>query len=474
VENPYGHHPRGPIRPLPSARKERTISLAANSETRPALDVDPATFTLELPSGRSVVGYRLAPPGATASELSELARLEDAVRLAVTSRRPLVLVVPEATEPLRSSPASLAALGRAARALVDASGVVPTVACVLGPLVSAASLLLGLVDVVCMGPRSLAYVSGPAMVRRFTGVGVDRSTLGGLGTHRRLSGTAHLEASDEEEAARVIDELLDFLPPHTDELPPRAGNANPPAQLAEALSGVIPAHSTGSYDVRAIIAAIADSGELLELRSAWAPQMVTGLIRLDGRPTGVVANQPRTMAGTIDIAASQKAASFVRFLDAFNLPILTFVDTPGFLPGKDLEWRGMIRHGAELVYAYAEATVPRICVILRKAFGGAYIVMDSKAMGNDLVLAWPSAEIAVMGARGAVSILSRGVSEEDRARLEAEYEERFLTPWVAAERGLVDRVIDPRDTRREIAAGLDLLETKSERIPRRLHGNTPL
>jgi len=385
-----------------------------------------------------------------------------------------VLVVPEATEPLQASPASLAALGRAARALVDASGVVPTVACVLGPLVSAASLLLGIVDVVCMGPDSLVYVSGPAMVRRFTGVGVDRSALGGLDTHRRLSGTAHLEVEDEEAAAVLVDELLGFLPGHTDELPPLGERDDPVARRAEELGDLVPARSTGSYDVRDVVRAVADHGELLELRSAWAPQVVTALVRVDGRPAGVVANQPRTMAGTLDIAASQKAAAFVRFLDAFNLPILTFVDTPGFLPGKDLEWRGMIRHGAELVYAYAEASVARICVILRKAFGGAYIVMDSKGMGNDLALAWPSAEIAVMGARGAVSILSRGASEEERAQLEVEYEERYLTPWIAAERGLIDRVIDPAETRLEIARGLALLETKRERLARRLHGNTPL
>jgi acetyl-CoA carboxylase carboxyltransferase component len=213
---------------------------------------------------------------------------------------------------------------------------------------------------------------------------------------------------------------------------------------------------------------------VLELRAGWAPQLVTALVRIGGRPTGVIANQPQSMAGTLDIAASQKGARFVGFCDCFNIPLLTLVDTPGFMPGRDLEWRGMIRHGAELVYAYAEATVPRVCLVLRKAYGGAYIVMDSKGMGNDICIAWPSAEVAVLGAEAAVQIVHRRAAEEDRPRLLEEYRQQFMNPYVAAERGYVDVVIDPAQTRKVVADCLAALETKREHLAPRLHGNNPL
>jgi propionyl-CoA carboxylase beta chain len=237
---------------------------------------------------------------------------------------------------------------------------------------------------------------------------------------------------------------------------------------------LIPPVSTGSYDVRKVAAAIVDEDSLLEIRERWAPNAVTAFATMDGRPIGIVANQPISLAGTLDIPASQKAARFVTFCDAFNLPILTLVDTPGFYPGKDLEWRGMIRHGAQLVFAYGQATVPRICVILRKSYGGAYIVMDSKKMGNDACFAWPWAELAVMGAGQAAAILQRRATPEERAAFEADYAERLLNPYIAAERGYIDAVIDPADTRREIAAALEALNDKREQLPARKHGNIPL
>ncbi|HYF45412.1 MAG TPA: carboxyl transferase domain-containing protein, partial [Acidimicrobiales bacterium] len=230
----------------------------------------------------------------------------------------------------------------------------------------------------------------------------------------------------------------------------------------------------GSYDARDLVRCLVDDGELLELREAWAPNLVTALASLGGRPVGVVANQPRAIAGTLDIAASQKGARFVAFCDAFNLPVLTLVDTPGFYPGKDLEWRGMIRHGAQLAFAYARATVPRVGLTLRKSYGGAFIVMDSKTMGCDLHLAWPTAEIAVMGAEGAVGILHRRADETERASRVEAYEEAYLNPWVAAERGYIDAVIAPEDTRRELAAALELLSTKREQLRPRRHDNLPL
>jgi acetyl-CoA carboxylase carboxyltransferase component len=285
---------------------------------------------------------------------------------------------------------------------------------------------------------------------------------------------AALVAEDQGGALEVAAAALDYLPDHADEEPPAWAADDPPDRFTPELRDVLPASAAGSYDVRRVIAAVADDGELLELRAGWAPQLVTALMRVEGRPVGVVANQPQSMAGTLDIAASQKGARFVGLCDAFNVPLLTLVDTPGFMPGKDLEWRGMIRHGAQLVFAYAEATVPRVCLILRKAFGGAYIVMDSKLMGNDLCLAWPSAQVAVMGAQGAVQILHRRESADRQAELVVDYEDAYLNPYVAAARGFVDQVIDPADTRSVVAAALRLLATKRERLVPRKHGNGPL
>jgi acetyl-CoA carboxylase carboxyltransferase component len=239
------------------------------------------------------------------------------------------------------------------------------------------------------------------------------------------------------------------------------------------LREVIPDRKAATYDVRDVIREVADEGGFRELWPRWAGQIVVGFTRIGGHSVGVVANQPRILAGTLDIAASQKGARFVRLCDAFNLPIISLVDTPGFLPGKDLEWRGMIRHGAELAFAYAQATVPRICLILRKAFGGAYIVMDSRGMGNDICLAWPGAEIAVMGASGAVQILYRGLEVSERAAKEADYEQSFLNPWPASERGLVDQVIDPADTRIVLCSVLRQLCTKRELVIGRKHDGGP-
>jgi acetyl-CoA carboxylase carboxyltransferase component len=283
-----------------------------------------------------------------------------------------------------------------------------------------------------------------------------------------------LSAHDPDHALELLGETLSYLPDHSDAEPPVLPTEDDAERAAPELRDVIPAAATASYDVRDVIRAVADDGELLELRPGWAPQLVTALSSIGGLPIGVIANQPRALAGTLDILASQKGARFVRFCDAFNLPIVTMVDTPGFLPGKDLEWRGMIRHGAELAFAFAEATVPRVCLILRKAYGGAYIVMDSKGIGNDICLAWPTAEVAVMGAQGAVQILHRAADDDERRRLEDHYSDELLTPWVAAERGFVDDVVDPADTRIAISRSLDLLRTKRERLPGRKHDAGPL
>ncbi|MCH7788405.1 MAG: hypothetical protein IH940_03080 [Acidobacteria bacterium] len=272
----------------------------------------------------------------------------------------------------------------------------------------------------------------------------------------------------------LVDELLERLPPNTDQLADPRPTTDPADRQTTELHDVLPDTATGSYDIREVIGSIADDGDLMELRPTWAANLVTALAHIDGHSVGVIANQPQTVAGTLDIPASRKGARFVALCDAFNLPIITLVDTSGFYPGKDLEWRGMIRYGAQLAFAYARATVPRISVTLRKSYGGAYIVMDSKYMGNDLAFAWPSAEIAVMGAKGAVEILHRSASETERAALADDYEERLLNPYIAASRGSIDAVIDPSDTRREVSAGLAMLQSKREQLPERRHDNTPL
>ncbi|MGH9101194.1 MAG: acyl-CoA carboxylase subunit beta [Acidimicrobiales bacterium] len=428
--------------------------------------------TVEVVDGRRVVHARTSSPrrrGALAKEDGE--SLARAAQLARDSRLPLLVELASSGADVSMGVDSLHGWGSAAASVVACSGVVPVLAAVVGPVVSGPALLLGLSDLVVMGPSAVAFVSGPAMVQAFTGVHLSPSALGGPGVHATTSGVCALEADDVMEG---MSELLGYLPDHTDGEAPWVPTDDPVDRLVPELRSVVPDHERASYDVREVVGLVVDDAVLCELWRRWAPQLVTAFGRLGGRAVGIVANQPRALAGTLDIAASQKGARFVRLCDAFNLPILTFVDTPGFLPGKDLEWRGMIRHGAELAFAYAEATVPRLCVILRKAFGGAYIVMDSRGLGNDLCLAWPQAEIAVMGAPGAVQILHRRTSEEDRRIREEEYRERYLTPWPAAERGFVDEVIDPAETRRALAAGLHALSTKREILRARKHDAGPL
>jgi acetyl-CoA carboxylase carboxyltransferase component len=298
--------------------------------------------------------------------------------------------------------------------------------------------------------------------------------LGGAAVHARSSGLCALLATDEDDVDGLLGAVLEHLPDHTDAQPPAIPTDDPTGRVTPSLRDLVPAAASASYDVRDVVRAIVDDGDILELRSGWASHLVTALASVGGMPVGVVANQPRVLAGTLDIPASQKGARFVHFCDAFNLPIVTLVDTPGFLPGKDLEWRGMIRHGAELAFAYAEASVPRVCIVLRKAYGGAYIVMDSKGIGNDMCFAWPSAQIAVMGERGAVQILHRGAGEEEVKRLEATYAEEFLTPWVAAERGFVDEVIDPAETRPALAHALAMLSSRRELLSGRKHDAGPM
>ena len=424
--------------------------------------------------GRRVVAVEIAGEDRGALRPADGENLAIAARTARDQRLPLVCFVESSGAVIDEGVAAVHGWGTAAREFVACSGVVPTIFCVTGPTVSGPALLLGLADLVVMVSDTYAFVSGTHMVRQFTGEELSNEGLGGATMHERTSGVAHFTVADRAEAADLIAELLSFLPDHTDQVPVGWPCADPVDRPTPEAADVVPDTATGSYDVRDVLACVVDDGHLLEPRSQWAPNLVTAFASIGGRPVGLVANQPQSVAGTLDIAASQKGARFVSFCDAFNLPLVTFVDTSGFYPGKDLEWRGMIRYGAQMAFAYARATVPRVCLTLRKSYGGAYIVMDSRYMGNDIMLAWPSAEIAVMGAKGAVEILHRQADEAERVDLVAAYEERLLNPYIAAERGSVDRVIDPARTRSELAAALEVLAGKRERIPRRRHDNTPL
>lgn len=401
-------------------------------------------------------------------------QLSTAAATALHQRLPLVVVVRSSGADIAEGFAALHGWGLAARALSACSGVVPVIMVVDGPAVSGPALLLGLADLVVMTESAYAFVSGPTMVAEFTGIVIDQEELGGSATHARHSGAASLVAPDLDAATELVAQLLAYLPSHNDDEPPVWPTDDDIDRDTSDAGALIPTSSTGSYDVRQVARILVDDGELLELRPRWAANVVTAFATIGGLPVGIVANQPMSLAGTLDIPASQKAARFVAFCDAFNLPIVTLVDTPGFYPGKDLEWRGMIRHGAQLVFAYGRATVPRICVILRKSYGGAYIVMDSKKMGNDLCIAWPWAELAVMGAGQAAAILQRRATVDERAAFEADYTERLLNPYVAAERGYVDAVVEPAETRSVIARALTALVDKRERLQPRAHDNTPL
>jgi propionyl-CoA carboxylase beta chain len=361
------------------------------------------------------------------------------------------------------------------------SGVVPQISLVMGPCAGGAVYSPAITDVTIMVEgTSYMFVTGPDVVRAVTHEDVDRELLGGASTHTTISGVAHLAAPDEAQALALARRILGHLPQNNLERAPRLDSADPIDRRDEALDTVVPEQSTQPYDMHDVIRRVVDDGDFLELQPAWAANIIVGFCRLAGRSVGIVAQQPAVLAGSLDIDASDKAARFVRMCDAFNVPLLTLVDVPGFLPGVAQEHGGIIRHGAKLLYAYAESTVPKVTVITRKAYGGAYDVMSSKHIRGDVNLAWPSARIAVMGIEGAVNIVFRDrlATAEDaaaeRTRLTAEYEERFANPYVAAGRGYVDDVILPSETRPRLIAAFDMLDGKRERNLPRKHGNIPL
>jgi propionyl-CoA carboxylase beta chain len=364
---------------------------------------------------------------------------------------------------------------------VQASGVIPQISLVMGPCAGGAVYSPAITDFVFMVEgSSYMFITGPDVVKTVTGEEVTFEDLGGATAHATKSGVASFTSPDEEACLEDARYLLSFLPQNNLEPPPFAEPSDPRDREAAELDSVIPDEPTKPYDMKDVIRHVVDDAEFLEVHERWAENIVCGLARLGGHPVGVVGNQPRSLAGVLDIDASVKAGRFVRTCDAFNLPLVTFVDVPGFLPGTAQEWGGIIRHGAKLLYAYAEATVPKLTVITRKAYGGAYDVMSSKHIRADFNFAWPTAEVAVMGPEGAVNIVFRkelegnGDPASRRAELIADYKERFANPYTAAERGYVDDVIEPRRTRPVLIDALETAKTKRERRPPRKHGNIPL
>lgn len=362
-----------------------------------------------------------------------------------------------------------------------ASGVVPQISAIMGPCAGGAVYSPALTDFIFMVDQtSHMFVTGPDVIKTVTHEDVTKERLGGAVTHNSVSGVAQFLAPDDAECLRMIRELITYLPQNNLDDPPRRETNDPADRQDARLDSIVPEESNLPYDIKEIILRVVDDGEFFEVQEHWAQNIVVGFARLDGRSVGIVANQPVYLAGCLDINSSTKGARFVRFCDAFNIPIVTFEDVPGFLPGTDQEFGGIIRHGAKLLYAYAEATVPKVTVITRKAYGGAYCVMGSKHLRTDINFAYPTAEIAVMGAEGAVNIVYRreiataSNPDEMRRQKVAEFRERFANPFVAAERGFIDDVIEPRETRPRIIEALRMLATKVDTMPKKKHSNMPL
>lgn len=378
---------------------------------------------------------------------------------------------------------SLGLYGEIFKRNAHASGVIPQISLVLGPCAGGAVYSPALTDfIVMVDQTSHMFITGPEVIKTVTGEEVAFEDLGGARTHNTKSGVAHYMASDEDDALEYVKNLLSFLPSNNmDEVPYLDVEADLEISAEDLLlDTIIPDSPNQPYDMHKVIETIVDDGEFLETQALFAPNIICGYGRVEGRPVGVVASQPMQFAGTLDIDASEKAARFVRTCDAFNVPVITLVDVPGFLPGTDQEWQGIIRRGAKLLYAYAEATVPLVTIITRKAYGGAYDVMGSKHLGADINLAWPSAQIAVMGAQGAVNVLYRKEladakdPETERAKLLQEYDDKFANPYIAAERGYIDRVIVPSETRVIVIRALRSLRGKRQILPPKKHGNIPL
>jgi acetyl-CoA carboxylase carboxyltransferase component len=401
--------------------------------------------------------------------------------LAMSTGAPFIQINDSGGARIQEGAASLAGYGHVFERNVRASGVIPQISVIMGPCAGGAVYSPAITDFTFMvRETSHMFITGPDVIKAVTGEEVTFEELGGAMTHASKSGVASFISQDEEECLAMVRHLLSYLPQNNLEDPPGYTPVDDPDRRDEGLTHLVPDSAREPYDMHEVIRRVVDDGDFFEVFPVWAMNIVTGFARLDGRSVGVIANQPKVLAGTLDIDSSEKASRFVRFCDAFNVPLVTFVDVPGFLPGTDQEFHGIIRHGAKLLYAFAEATVPRLTVITRKAYGGAYLVMNSKHLRADVSFAWPTAEIAVMGPDGAVNVVFRKEIEKaqdpsaKRAELIAQYQQKFATPYIAAERGFIDDVIEPAHTRQRLIRALRMLATKREAIPARKHGNIPL
>ena len=401
--------------------------------------------------------------------------------LALKTGAPVIGLNDGAGARIQEGVVSLASYGGIFWRNVQSSGVIPQISVVLGPCAGGAVYSPAMTDFIFMvRETSHMFITGPDVVKTVTGEDVTLEELGGAASHASKSGVATFVSADEQSCLADVRYLLGFLPQNNLGEAPLVESNDDPMRSCDMLRTILPASANLPYDMKKVIAEVVDDGEFFEYFPNWAKSIVCGFSRIDGHSVGIVGNQPMVLAGVLDIESSEKAARFVRTCDAFNIPIVTFVDVPGFLPGVDQEYGGIIRHGAKLLYAYCEATVPRIQVITRKAYGGAYVVMNSKSIGADLAYAWPSAELAVMGPQGAVEIVYRRELQQAadpaarRAELVAEYTEKYANPYLAAERGFVDDVIDPAETRIKLVEGLRVLRTKRDDVPQRKHGNIPL
>ncbi|MET9775313.1 acyl-CoA carboxylase subunit beta [Streptomyces sp. NPDC006367] len=400
--------------------------------------------------------------------------------MAISAGAPLVSLNDGAGARIQEGVSALAGYGGIFQRNTKASGVIPQISVMLGPCAGGAAYSPALTDFVFM-VRDIAqmFITGPDVVKAVTGEEISQDALGGADVHAGASGVAHFAYDDVLTCLEDVRHLLSLLPANNRELPPAAPGSDPAGRRTDRLLEIVPDDPGRVYDIRAVIEEIVDDGDCFEVHPDWATNVVCALSRLDGEVVGIVANQPTSYAGVLDIDASEKAARFVQFCDAFNIPLVTLIDVPGFLPGVDQEHNGIIRRGAKLLYAYCNATVPRVSLVLRKAYGGAYIVMDSRSIGSDLALAWPSNEIAVMGAEGAANVVfRREIAASDdpegtRVQKIKEYQAELMHPYYAAERGLIDDVIDPRDTRRALTGALAMLRSKQADLPCRKHGNPP-
>jgi methylmalonyl-CoA decarboxylase subunit alpha len=432
--------------------------------------------------GRAVCAYAqdFTVYGGTLSEMHsrKICRVMD---LAVRNGDPIIGLIDSGGARIQQGVKALGGYAEIFRRNAQYSGVVPQISVMLGPCAGGASYSPAITDIIIMvDKQSYMFITGPAVIKAVTGEEIDAESLGGTNVHMTMSGTAHMAAPTEQDALALCRRVFGYLPSNNVEDPPYVVPTDDPLRMDAELNTLVPLDPTAPYDMHDVIHHVVDAGTFEEIQPGWARNSIVGLARIGGHSVGIVGQEPSVMAGVIDLDAADKISRFVRMCDCFNLPLVTFVDSPGFLPGIDQEHRGIIRHGAKVLYAYSEATVPKISIITRKAYGGAYVVMSSKFLGTDVNYAWPSAEIAVMGAEGAVNIVYRkqiqaaADPEAERARLVEEYRRNFSNPYHAASAGYIDDVIEPRETRPKIVAALAALRDKQTSGPPRKHGNIPM